>query len=186
MPKEHLYWIDWMKVIGIYFIVLGHLFPIGNEYIYVFSVPLFFIISGFLAHEEDNWKAFWKKAWNNLILPLIIFCLVLHLANIFESVFLGKFEPERIPRHIFNCLIGMQGNKDVAGGLGVCWFIYTLIICKLIQQLIGRRIIFQSIVIIVCISGAIWYNSQNAHYYNAFVDTTLAYPLYAIGGGGNL
>ena len=43
MLKEHLYWIDWMKVIGIYFIVLGHLFPIGNEYIYVFSVSLFLL-----------------------------------------------------------------------------------------------------------------------------------------------
>ena len=47
MPKEHLYWIDWMKVIGIYFIVLGHLFPNGGakmyDALYGKNIVLFFM-----------------------------------------------------------------------------------------------------------------------------------------------
>lgn len=72
MSKERLYWIDWMKAIGMYFIIAGHIFPVGNEYIYVFSVPLFFMMSGFLGHREDDVRVFWSKLWRNLILPCII------------------------------------------------------------------------------------------------------------------
>lgn len=32
MAKQRLYWIDWMKAIGMFFIIAGHIFLIGNEY----------------------------------------------------------------------------------------------------------------------------------------------------------
>jgi fucose 4-O-acetylase-like acetyltransferase len=42
--KERLIWIDWMKVIGIFLIVLGHTFPTGNQYIYIhFLFQSFFL-----------------------------------------------------------------------------------------------------------------------------------------------
>lgn len=47
--KERVLWIDWIKIIGIYLIVLGHMSAPGNDFIYVFHVPLFFITSGYLA-----------------------------------------------------------------------------------------------------------------------------------------
>ena len=43
-----LNWLDWMKVIGMYLIVYGHFSSYGHKFIYTFSVPLFFMISGFL------------------------------------------------------------------------------------------------------------------------------------------
>ena len=52
--KTRVAWIDWMKTIGIYFIVLGHFFSIGYKFIYVFNVPLFFLISGFLCKKEKD------------------------------------------------------------------------------------------------------------------------------------
>lgn len=52
MSSSRLVWCDWMKAIGMYFIVAGHFFPIGYKYIYVFNVPLFFILSGFLCKKE--------------------------------------------------------------------------------------------------------------------------------------
>ena len=184
MAKERLYWIDWMKAIGMYFIIVGHIFPIGKEYIYVFSVPLFFIISGFLSHREDDVRLFWKKLWRNLILPCIIICFILHLENIAANVRLGKFDYEMIPIHILNCMMGMQGLHIPAGGLGVCWFIYTLIICKILQQFTSKNTIVHIVVLVLCIAGAIWYNVRDLHLNNAIVNTTLAYPMYAIGGGG--
>ena len=50
--KERLNYIDFMKTSGIYLIVLGHMFPSpGTNFIYSFSVPLFFFISGFLFYQ---------------------------------------------------------------------------------------------------------------------------------------
>jgi fucose 4-O-acetylase-like acetyltransferase len=70
MDKERIIWIDRMKVIGMYFIIAGHLFPIGYTYIYAFSVPLFFLISGFLYKQEHSNYIFWKKIALNYIVPL--------------------------------------------------------------------------------------------------------------------
>lgn len=51
-------WIDWMKAWGMYFIVLGHFFSIGSAYVYVFNVPLFFIVSGFLYKYDKGTHEF--------------------------------------------------------------------------------------------------------------------------------
>lgn len=176
LSNQRYYWIDWMKAIGMYFIIAGHIFPIGNAYIYVFSVPLFFMMSGFLGHREDDVRLFWKKLWKNLILPCIIICFILHLENISAGLRLGKFEWESIPRHIVNCLEGFQGYQRPAGGLGVCWFIYTLVICKILQQFTSKNIIVHVAVLVACIVGSIWYNVRDLHLYNAIANTTLAYP----------
>lgn len=184
MAKQHLYWIDWMKAIGMYFIIAGHIFPIGNEYIYVFSVPLFFIMSGFLSHREDDVRLFWKKLWSNLILPCIIICLILHLEKISASVRLRHFEWWTIPMHIFNCLVGFHGKGTAAGGIGVCWFIYTLVLCKLLQQFTSKSPVVHAVVISICIIVAVWYNYNELHLINAIYNTSLAYPMFVIGGVG--
>lgn len=51
--KERHTWIDWMKLIGMLFIVWGHFFPThASNWIYAFNVPLFFCISGSLTNSR--------------------------------------------------------------------------------------------------------------------------------------
>ena len=41
--KVRLYWLDWMKTIGMFFIVWGHIFPEHfTDFVYAFNVPLFY------------------------------------------------------------------------------------------------------------------------------------------------
>ena len=181
--KKHLYWIDWMKVIGMYFIIAGHIFPMGHEYIYVFSVPLFFVISGYLGHVENSSKLFWQKSFKNLILPCVIILLILHAEQILAQIRIGTFAWINIPTHIFNCLIGSLALHTDAGGIGICWFIYTLVLCKIIQQYISQNRIANAIVIVVCLIAAMFYNYNDLHLRNAYINSTLAYPFYAMGGG---
>ena len=172
-----------MKVIGMYFIIAGHIFPIGHEYIYVFSVPLFFVISGYLGHRESSNKLFWSKLFRNLILPCIVILLILHTEQTFAQIRLGSFAWINIPTHIINCLIGSLALHTDAGGIGICWFIYTLALCKIIQQYIGQCRVGNSLVLIVCITIAVLYNYNDLHLRNAYFNTSLAYPFYAMGGG---
>lgn len=172
-----------MKAIGMYFIIAGHIFLNGYEYIYVFSVPLFFLISGYLGHREENAKVFWRKMFFNLILPCILIAFILHAEHILTQIRLHTFEWFSIPRHFFNCIIGNLGLESVEGGIGICWFIYTLVICKVIQQFLSRNRVTHIGVIVVCLTLAIWYNVSDLHLCNAWTNTTLAYPLYATGGG---
>lgn len=53
--KERRIWIDWMKVLGMLFIVWGHFTPnIMHNFIYAFNVPLFFCISGALTNVPSG------------------------------------------------------------------------------------------------------------------------------------
>lgn len=126
--SNRLNWIDWMKVIGIYFIVYGHLFSIGNTYVYVFSVPLFFVISGFLCKHELIGAVFWKKLWYNLVLPMILLSIINFSLKSFSSLLRGEFEITSLYSFPHQLLLGFHD------GIGVLWFIYTLIILKIIYQ----------------------------------------------------
>ena len=52
---ERLVWLDWMKVWAIFSIIWGHFFSEGHVYLYVFSVQVFCVISGFLYKKSPNW-----------------------------------------------------------------------------------------------------------------------------------
>lgn len=73
MVKPHLTFIDWMKAIGMFSIVLGHFFPPTIQYFtYAFSVQLFFFVSGFLFKKCSDSRTFWSKNVQGLIVPYLI------------------------------------------------------------------------------------------------------------------
>ena len=129
-PFSRLNWLDWMKAIGIGLIVYGHFFSLYDIYVYVFSVPLFFLISGFLCKKESDNKVFWKKLWYNLIVPMVIICTMNYLWGAFKGYFLSSSHtmPENPLLFYGKLFIGIHG------AVGAFWFVYTLIILKIILQ----------------------------------------------------
>ena len=113
--KERLNYIDYMKTSGIYLIVLGHMFPCpGTNFIYSFSVPLFFFISGFLFYQSDSFNTFLRKNFYSLIIPyLFINCISL----IFVTFFTSSFSWEKsVIKPLLGVLIGAnQGKPDQLG-----------------------------------------------------------------------
>ena len=54
---NRLYWIDSLKFFGIYLVVLGHCTFLTEKldmFIYLFHMPLFYLISGFLSHKDKR------------------------------------------------------------------------------------------------------------------------------------
>lgn len=46
-------WVDWAKVLGMFFIIYGHCFPeTMTNFVYAFNVPVFFLISGYLCKKD--------------------------------------------------------------------------------------------------------------------------------------
>lgn len=82
-----------------------------------FSVPVFFMISGYLniSNEKNvNYKYFLKKTKIKIIVPCILFSIFYSLIKIFES-YINKN----------NILLVL---KDIMkGNLGALWFLYALI-----------------------------------------------------------
>ena len=178
VTKERLNWIDWMKTIGIYLIVVGHFMPIGNEIIYIFSVPLFFLISGFLNNRKDSAIVFFKKLYVQLIIPMLIFVV---LGRTFDAIIdfaAGKFSLNQYVYGIGSSIIGFQGINGKSA-LGACWFIYSLCLCKIISQFISDR--WQLLIAIACIIMSYCFNYYNLNISHAVLNVMVAFPIFFIG-----
>lgn len=177
-----LYWIDWMKAIGMGLIVYGHFSSLYDIYVYVFSVPLFFLISGFLSRRESDRKVFWKKLFFNLIVPLLIICPINYLIKAVMGFIATGNGPETPLLFLFKMIIGRQG------ALGPFWFVYTLVIIKVIFQFTTKT--YLHIIWIVCfLFFAYIINNHDIviHGVNVFEkawaipNTFVAYPFFIIG-----
>lgn len=75
--------IDIMRGIGIILVVLGHTSTAFNNWIYLFHVPLFFIISGYCFKEEDDLHVVPRiiKKIKSLYLPYLIYGVAFVLLN---------------------------------------------------------------------------------------------------------
>ena len=170
-----------MKSIGIYFIVLGHFFSVGDKYIYVFNVPLFFVISGFLSKKETDDKVFWKKLWYNLIVPMFIISTINYLYACAQLSLSGTFELKSIAYFIFHILLGFHA------GVGACWFVYTLVILKIIHQYCQNRTLLYWGIVPALISAYLYNHFDISHISgylvasNSIVNICTAFPFFAAG-----
>ena len=60
--SERYTWIDCIKGIGIFLVVLGHIYKDNyiGLWIYSFHMPLFFMLSGYLMYAKSvDWKCVW-------------------------------------------------------------------------------------------------------------------------------
>lgn len=172
MNRQRIFWIDWMKVIGMYLIITGHLFPVGYTFIYVFSVPLFFLISGFLCKQEQSHLVFWLKIFYNYITPIFIIRTIMYFWEKYISV-----DPNHFMSIFDYWLFMLKGYQNC---IGACWFIYTLIIIRVLFQYFHS--LKATILIFLFLTGiAIYLNTTNIHRNNAIINTTVAYQPFALG-----
>ena len=159
------------------------MFPNGYNYIYVFSVPLFFFISGYLCHREDSSRLFWKKLLFNLIIPMLCYSVLNYLFIAVPAVLKGTFDPNTLWRLLVNIFIGNQGENYARIGLLGMWFVYTLCVLKIILQLIPERFetLLFVLLLLLCISGDIELFNKGIEVFNSWMNVLTAIPFFYIG-----
>lgn len=179
--SKRLDWIDWMKALGIYLIVLGHFYSVGGKFIYVFHVPLFFMISGFLTKREDDQRVFWKKLWYNLVAPMLLMAVANFVYASIIQLFEGTFELKTFYWFARNVLFGMVSGFDNL------WFVYTLIVLKIIFQYCSSKKLFYSLTVAM-LALAYLYNTLDLSGFpffmkepNSIIDVCTAFPFFALG-----
>ena len=92
--KGRITWVDSVKGIAIYLIVVGHFLNVSslvpvNKVLYSFHVPLFFVLSGYTYKKpyKNIWDGIIKKI-KQLLLPYIIYVI---LSVIFCRIY-GDYE----------------------------------------------------------------------------------------------
>ena len=170
-----------MKTIGMFFIIWGHLSPnILKSFIYAFSVPSFFMISGYLFKASD-WTSFFKKNFKGIIVPyfLLGFCVVLFFAVV--KLYFGGYEKDYFPLSLFALLIGNQNGIGSGIGSQALWFVYTLFLLKVLCNCLRTNYIAQTITALLCLVVAYVLNKNGLDMYSSWANVLLAYPFFNIG-----
>lgn len=182
MTYGRMNWIDWMKSVGMYAIVLGHFVPIGYSYLLAFSLPLFFMVSGFLFRRESDIALFWRKQWFNLVVPTLIICALNFSYYCWSHWMEGDFTPLCFGIFVFDLITGFN---DGYRGLATCWFVYTLLVLRIMLQFVPRR--GWGILLVALLIGAYVFNEYLLPSYriflhpNALIDVMIAYPFFLLG-----
>lgn len=170
-----------MKTIGMFFIVWGHLSPdILKNSIYTFSVPSFFVISGFLFKPVE-WRVFWSKNTRSIILPYILLCLSVVLFFAAVNLYFGNLSFMYFPLSIFACVIGDQNGMMGGVGCQAMWFVYTLFLAKIEANVLKDRWNIQFALCILLLIGAVILRQLDLQLYSSIANLTVSYPFFIIG-----
>jgi fucose 4-O-acetylase-like acetyltransferase len=106
--------IDIAKGIGIIAVVYGHTFTSLGLYIYIFHLPLFFVISGFLYASKDKepLMPYVKNKIHSLLIPYFIF-LALTNALLFGLYALRSLNSTMVPAGIAMGDCDLQADRHI-------------------------------------------------------------------------
>lgn len=155
MHYEH---IDVLKGIGIILVVLGHLIGgFGFDMIFLFHMPLFFFISGFLFKKQPL-KKYLSKKTIALIVPYFTFLTILY------PCYYHLEESDNILKYFGKAFIG--GNF-LNKGLIAFWFITCLFLTQQLFNLLATKIKSEKTIgFIILICFLISY--INSEFYDSF------------------
>lgn len=170
-------WIDWAKTLGMLCIVWGHTFPAYlSPFIYAFNVPVFFFLSGYLTKEESNPKVFFHKLWHNLIVPYLILSLSLN------AIFIITHRAS--PESLYSLLMTLGGIHSAGRIIGCSnlWFVYTLIVIKVVCFYAQRFRYGPLYVGVLALGGMFAYNySPHNDIAWAYTNALIAFPYFIAG-----
>ncbi len=154
--ERRIDYIDIAKGIGILLVLFGHLLP-NNElkiWIYMFHMPLFFIVYGMISKNELFIATVYKR-FVGIYIPYILWGLI----------FAGFT--------FYNCALLVYGtNKSLisAGSSGMLWFLtvmfFASVLSALVQKIVKekRNVEFVAIIILVTIGTVIHYVGNFKNY----------------------
>jgi len=127
---KKLVWVEILKGIGIVSVVAGHIYSSNiNRYFFLFHMPLFFFLSGYLLKPKRNFKEYFIKKVKHLLIPYFAFLIPLYyLFGNFSSYDSGLF--------IQYISTALAGGKGLSGNLGIFWFVSSLFFSQQILNII--------------------------------------------------
>jgi fucose 4-O-acetylase-like acetyltransferase len=151
--KKRIEWIDVMKGIGILTVVAGHIYTgYAHQIIFLFHMPLFFILSGYLFKPTPILKEYFKKKFIHLIIPYIAFLIPIYfLFNGFDFV---EGSRKEVIQFFAKPILG---GRLLVEETGVFWFVTVLFITQQIMNVLLVKLKKQIVTIIVCIALLICY-----------------------------
>jgi fucose 4-O-acetylase-like acetyltransferase len=126
--KKIIPWIDVIKGLGILSVVIGHIFNGEVRHImFIFHMPLFFFISGYLLKPTSEFGRYFKKKVVHLLIPYFCFLIPLYL-------FFTGLPPIELQSFLNYLTTALYGGVKLYGALSVFWFITCLFLTQQIMN----------------------------------------------------
>ncbi len=134
--------VDVMKGLGILAVIAGHLVETGRGFIFSWHMPLFFIVAGYFYREREPLAEARKDA-SRLLLPYALTCAVLVAMAAVVSAIKGC-------DYVTDSLLAAAYASGSIGhtsrymawvpSVGVVWFLWALFWCKVLYNIMYRRL----------------------------------------------
>ena len=129
-PYSRIEWADILKTLLIFFVLMGHVASPYNPYIYLFHIPGFFFISGYLERfNSTSLAGFVRKKAQRLLVPFfslnILFILLHYLVSFttMETLFFKENMTLVLVWESLWALIKYSHTLDIGGA---SWFLLVL------------------------------------------------------------
>ena len=140
-------WIDYAKAIGILLVFIGHCdIPGVNPYIYMFHMPLFFIISGICWNVERNrsipFLEFVNKKFGAYIIPYFKICIVCLLLLGIPEAYLQFGTSTDFTSRMGKYLLGItfsRGNTEWLPHCSPVWFLTCLFCAEVLMWVVMKQ-----------------------------------------------
>lgn len=166
MKNKRIAWIDIARGIAIIAVVAGH--SLGNywpgylgNFLFAFHMPIFFILSGYLYHEQDQ-KKLTKKGFFNLLMPYIATIMIsfalLFLYRVMSNSIISPSRSSSFRDFGLSAIYGAGGNVLIPNtsikikAIGAIWFLMAMFIANQIFNFImslTMKLKYKAILIIV-------------------------------------
>ena len=181
---QYYSWIDVAKVIGIYFVTIGHGSLVSKDYttlIYSFHIPLFFLLSG-LLYKRRNIRESFKKINRALIVPYLI---INAICLLYYFVLQGKTCEEHYDYFIWSRIgaIFMGLGYEAGGWIPVStplWFAYCLALVYIIISL-SHSIVQDVFITLLSLAGFYFLQRNSIDLYVPLDSALMAIPFFMIG-----
>ena len=152
MGKKRIAWIDIARGIAIIAVIAGH--SLGNywpnylgNFLFAFHMPIFFILSGYLYHEQSQ-KRLTEKNFFNLLVPYIATVFIAFILLVFYRIFpnsvIAPSKGPSIKAFIISAIYGAGGevmipNTDFKiNAVGAIWFLLAMFIANQIFNVVMK------------------------------------------------
>lgn len=158
--KKRIEWIDIARGIAIIAVIVGH--SLGNyfpgkfaNFIYAFHMPIFFILSGYLYHQQDS-KKLMKKSFLNLIVPYIAtvsleLCIII-FNRIAPNPVLAPSRAHSIKEFMVSIVYAAGADTQIGShhiqAIGALWFLIAMFFgIQLFNQIMKLNIQKHSLIV---------------------------------------
>lgn len=142
--RKRIKWIDYVRAISMFLIIIGHTYEKAGfiqNLVFTVNVPIFFILSGYLTHQQPLKKVI-KKGVYTLLIPYFVASLIMFIISILRHfIYIPLVNYQSQWYYYIIASLGGLGtsinffNKNIPA-IGAIWFLLAMYFGNIFYQIL--------------------------------------------------